>query len=72
MADNDRPSGDPTTRLDPPDRAQQFGKTAADDAETADRLTREVDGDLARAESAYDDEARGPVPTGTAHPRTSE
>jgi hypothetical protein len=76
VADPQRPSdqadGDDTTQLDPPDVSQQFGKAAADDAETADRLLRDADGDVERAESAFADEARGPVPTETAHPRTSE
>ena len=70
---DERESGDPNAeRLDRPDPAQQFGKAAAEDAELADRLTEEADGDLGRAESAFDEKSRGPVPTETAPTRDSE
>ena len=69
---SDRADDDPGRRLDTPDPAQEFGKAAADDADLADRLTREADGDLERAESEFDDASRGPVPTETARPRNSE
>jgi hypothetical protein len=61
---NDEPE-----RLEPSDPAQQFGAAAAEDAELADRLTDEADGDLDQAEDQFDAAARGPVSTETADRR---
>jgi hypothetical protein len=69
---DDTRTDDAATKLDRPDPAQEFGKAAAEDAELAERLTNEAGGDLERAASEFDDAARGPVRTETAHPRDSE
>jgi hypothetical protein len=71
-----QPANDPEDRaperLEPPDPAQRFGKAAADDADLADRLERETEGDLGDAEAAFDDAKRGPVPTAAAPPDDRE
>lgn len=66
-----KPSSDPEptpepTELDRPDPAQRFGAAAAEDAELADELTREADGDLDQAASRFAEEQQGPVSTETA------
>ena len=64
----EQPSESESTKLDTPDPAQRFGAAAAEDAELADELTGDADGDLDQAESRFDDEQQGPVSTGTASP----
>jgi hypothetical protein len=54
-------------QLEPPDPAQEFGVAAAADAELADRIADDEDGD--RAEAKFEQESRGPVGTEKAHPR---
>jgi len=68
--DDADPNDETSRRLDPPDPAQKFGAAAAEDAELADRVARGRDD--ADAEEAFDREARGPVPTETAHPRDGQ
>ena len=62
----EQPSESESKKLDAPDPAQHFGAAAAEDAELADELTRDADGDLEQAGSRFDEEQRGPVSTETA------
>jgi hypothetical protein len=57
-----------STPLEPPDPPQRFGAAAAEDAELADRLVEDADGDVDAAASEFEDASRGPVPTEKAHP----
>jgi hypothetical protein len=54
-------------QLEPPDPAQEFGAAAAADAELADRIAEDDDGE--RAEAKFAQQSQGPVGTEKAQPR---
>ena len=54
-------------KLEPPDPAQEFGAAAAADADLADRIADDEDGE--RAEAKFAEQSRGPVGTEKAEPR---
>lgn len=63
MDEEPQRDADGTTELDPPDPAQRFGAAAAADAELADEVLEDADGDADAAASRFDAESRGPVGT---------